>query len=54
MKIDIDLAIYETSMGYKNSQVPVKLLLHCLLDSSINDMPDIGQLLDTFSDSASE
>merc|ERR1719187_963854 len=45
----VDQLIAETNAGYINSKVPIRIKLHCLLESSIPDGLDAELTLDKFS-----
>jgi hypothetical protein len=47
----VDQVIAETNAGYINSKIPIRIKLHCLLESSIPDNMDPEETLNRFADS---
>ena len=45
--------IAETNQGYDNSEIPVRLVLHCILESEVADGLDASSTLRQFSSSSS-
>jgi hypothetical protein len=48
----INLALAESNQGYANTQVPITLGLHCILDSTITSVTNFSLMLNTFTASA--
>jgi hypothetical protein len=49
----INQAIAETNQGYVNSRVPITMVVHCIVDSSIASVTSFSTMLSTFTASAS-
>jgi hypothetical protein len=50
----INQAIAESNQGYINSRVPITLVLHCIVDSSIASVNSFLTMINTFTASASK
>ena len=48
----INLAVAESNQGYANTQIPITLILHCILDSTIPSNNDLGVMLTDFTSAA--
>jgi len=48
----VNLAIAETNQGYANSQVPITLALHCILDSNLAAQNSFSSMISGFYNSA--
>jgi hypothetical protein len=48
----INLALAESNQGYANTQIPITLGLHCILDSPITSVANLSLMLNTFTASA--
>ena len=48
----MDLAFAETNEGYFNSKIPIKVKLHCIVNSKISDDIDLHVMMDDFKKSA--
>ncbi len=44
----INLALAESNQGYANTQIPITLALHCILDTTIPSVTSFSQMLNTF------
>ncbi len=49
----INQAIAESNQGYVNSRVPITLVLHCVVDSTIASVTSFNTMITTFTASAS-
>jgi hypothetical protein len=48
----INLAVAESNQGYANTQIPITLALHCILDSTIPSVGSLSQMIDNFTAAA--
>jgi len=44
----VNLAVAETNQGYANTQIPITLALHCILDSSLASQNSFSAMLNNF------
>ena len=48
----VNLAVAETNQGYANTQIPITLALHCILDSGLTSSTSFSSMLNSFYNSA--
>jgi len=48
----INLAVAESNQGYANTQIPITLALHCILDSTIPSVSSFSQMINNFTAAA--
>ena len=48
----IELVIAETNQGYVNSDVPITIYPHCIIQSAVQDNLDLHVMIDDFKESA--
>ena len=44
----VNLAIAETNQGYANTQIPITMAIHCILDSTVQSVTNFSTILNNF------